>query len=256
MMGRYRLLDMSAHVLARTLLWTAPPDRLLASAWRAARRAGALAAPRSDRSRRGDLARVIFQKVVERITAAGAIFEVRYSSPQPLFDYWDRHGSVIIVASHTMLSGMPLVRAIHDAGRDCTAIVTGATLRRRVLGTVESYIHTPAGPLALVRARRAVRQRKAVIILMDTPSSTANLSEDRVAAIGDRRIHLYGNIFRFAMRLAVPIVFFADSLQEDGSVALTFEAPRTVVPTSEHDVQTCLDDYEAFLRTRIRTEQR
>jgi hypothetical protein len=247
---RRKLVELIASAIARTLMTLVPTHRLFDLTWRlanGARFATWLLGLGASRAVTG----AVFHTVLDQLALSEARFVVRYTPLDPLLELWDRYGAVVVTGPHTLMLARPLGRAIHDAGRECVAIVGAGDSVRPVLGTARKSRRIPAGPHSLLAARRALVEGKALIVLIDHVSNHPNLAPDRVWCIDGKPFYIYANTFRLAMSLGVPIVFHCGSMQPHGSVALAFETPRCVVPKSEEDIQSCLDDYEAFVRARI-----
>jgi hypothetical protein len=247
---RGKLGALLASALAPVLIALVPTHRLFHFTWRLAnvvRFATWLLGLDGSRAVAGN----IFLMLLKELVSRNACFEVRYTPIHPLLQLWDRFGSVLVTGPHTEMVARPLARAIHDAGRECTAIVNPNDPVRAVIGTVRKARQIPAGRHSLLAARRALLKGQALIVLIDHISNHPNLAPDRHWWIDGIPFYIYANTFRLAKRLGAPIVFHWGSMQQDGSVALVFETPRCVVPTSEADVQACLDEYERFIRKQV-----
>lgn len=248
--ARRIVFDLAANSASRLLLATVPPRHLNEAAWRIARATRLLTWHRG--AGIGPVVTGMFYlELLRRLTAGGARFDLPHTEPDVLLDLWRRHRAVVLVGPHTPVLAVPLVRAIHDAGRELVGIVGQGDPLRPVLGTDRVCRHIEAGPRSLVAARRALRQGKALIVLIDRPSGEADLKADRLTHIDGRAFHIYANIFRLAMRVGVPIVFHCASVQNDGKAVFALEAAQCEVPRCEVDVQSCLDDYVHFLRGRV-----
>jgi hypothetical protein len=248
--ARRKVVELVASNVARALFATVSQRRVFAVAWRISKAAQLLTPLRASRERRA-VADYFFVQLLQHLSARRTVFDVPYERPDLLLDVWEQHGAVLIVGLHNTLSVLPMLRAIRDARRECSGIVGGRALRHPILGTTRDIAVIPAGPRSLIGARRALLQGKAFVVVIDQESADPKSLFDRKVCIDGRCFFIYGNSFRLAMLVGVPIIFHCARMQDDGSVAFALDTPRCLIPTSEDDVRSCLDDYEDFIRKQI-----
>jgi len=155
------------------------------------------------------------------------------------------HGRVILCTAHFGLT-LAIFSVLEARGLSPAAVGRVSAKRDRLHWGCKRPVNLiESDRLCLVRSRQALDAGEVVTVFPEVPRSPANLPDT-----GDDSFDVEANVFGFAQRVGVPVLFFGAGLGSNGAIVLDIIEPTHSLPGTPAEATALAWEYCAFLEAR------